>query len=142
MMATRPRQEDPYRRFFWMLLPAAVLMSGGGIATFITMRIDGATIKAEMANIRDDVQALKSQAPVYSEAVTMLKVIATQVGELRQAIGEGTRDRYTGAQASEDRRAMTDRITRLEDRAAAIDVWRASVEEARRQADQFRPSGP
>lgn len=137
MMATRPRAEDPYRRLFWLVVTGIVMTSGGGFASFISMKVDGATLRTELGALKTDVQALKEQSPVYSEAVTMLRVLTTQVSEIRTSLTDSTRDRYTGSQASADRKDLQDRLQRLEEHATKIDVWRAAVDERARTDIQF-----
>lgn len=137
MAPARARSEDPYKRLFWVVVTGVVMTSGGGFASFISMRVDGATLRTELGALKVDVQALKEQSPVYSEAVTMLRVLTTQVSEIRTSLSESTRDRYTGSQASSDRKDLQDRITRLEEHSAKIDVWKAEVETRIRSDAQF-----
>lgn len=121
------RSEDPYRRFFWIVVAASI---AGGVSSFVAVKIDGATTRTRLGAVEEKTRALEVAAKDIPAVLAKLEGIATQVSEMRSTIDRVASAGYSGAQAAADRAELQRRIQRNEDDIAMLNEHKATIKEA------------
>lgn len=124
-----PKREDAYQRIFWLFIAALLGFGSMSIWALVRDRDTAIVMRTKVEHHDAEIAALKSQSVSFTATVADLRTVARDLGELRAQLTASIADRYTGSQASQDRSAITDRLSRVEACNDDLLLFRARVEE-------------
>lgn len=140
----REQSDDPYKRFFWLMVAAVIALAGTGIVSYFTTQrnaaVEQAALRTDVAQIKVQQEKLSDVGQKLGEMSSKTEMVYASLTELRSQLSAIGADRYTGSQAATDRlgfgkllsdmtQPMLARLDRAEESLRDLAEFKARIEQ-------------